>query len=171
MQQIEFSIDCLGVHDMNAGDVLSAFHCDAPYLFLRAAFAAVGFASAAFTALRPGRDPLRIFFSLLALLHGLGLWISSTLLGMTVHSAIFQTCLRPAINYPILIPAFPFFLALGLPRRFERLVGMGRIRNSVWFEIGGSESAIRVLRASFRTVASNPQSTPHRSIPSLRVCP
>jgi len=113
--------------DMNSGDVLSAFHRDAPYLFLGAGFVAVGFVSAAFTALRRRRDSLRIFFSLFAVLYGLRLWISSALLGMTVRSAMFQTRVRPAINYLILIPAFLFFLALGLPRRFERVVGLAMV--------------------------------------------
>src|SRR5215469_14562230 len=91
--------------DMNSGDVLSAFHRDAPYLFLGAGFVAVGFVSAAFTALRRRRDSLRIFFSLFAVLYGLRLWISSALLGMTVHSA--------SISFPTRMPLTISKLVIG----------------------------------------------------------
>ena len=51
---------------MSAEEVLSAFRRDAPYLFLGAAFAAVGIVSAAFAVLRRQRDSLLIFFALFA---------------------------------------------------------------------------------------------------------
>ena len=103
--------------------MLSAFHRDAPYLFMGAAFVAVGILSAAFAFLRRRRDSLLIFFSLFATLYGLRLWIQSRLLGMTVHDSVFYTRLRSGIDYIVLIPAFLFFTSLGLPRRFERAVG------------------------------------------------
>ncbi len=48
---------------MSAEEVLTAFRRDAPYLFLGAAFAAVGMVSAAFAVLRRQRDPLLICFA------------------------------------------------------------------------------------------------------------
>ncbi len=53
---------------MSAEEVLTAFRRDAPYLFLGAAFAAVGMVSAAFAVLRRQRDSLLICFALFAAL-------------------------------------------------------------------------------------------------------
>ena len=113
--------------EMSASQVLSAFDRDAPYLFLGAAFFAVGTLSAAFAFLRRRRDSLLLYFSLFAAFYGVRLWVSSTLLGMTVQGSTFYTRLRPAVNYIVLIPAFLFFIALGLPRRFERVVGYAMV--------------------------------------------
>lgn len=103
--------------------MLGAFHRDAPYLFLGAAFVAVGLVSAAFAAIRRKHDSLLIYFALFAAFYGLRLWIQSNLLLMTVHGSAFYTRLRSAIDYIILIPAFLFFTSLGLPIRLERVVG------------------------------------------------
>lgn len=126
--------------EMSAGEVLSAFHHDAPYLFLGGAFVAVGFVSAAFAALRRRHDSLLIYFALFAALYGLRLWIQSSLLGMTVHGSTFYTRLRSGgIDYIVLIPAFLFFTSLGLPRRFERVVGYAMVG------IGGALAAATFL--------------------------
>jgi len=115
---------CVAIPEMSARDVLSAFHRDAPYLFLGAAFVAVGVVSAAFAAIRRKYDPLLIYFALFAALYGLRLWIQSSLLGMTVHGSTFYARLRSGgIDYIVLIPAFLFFASLGLPRRTDRNVG------------------------------------------------
>src|SRR5208337_868875 len=108
---------------MSADEVLTAFRRDAPYLFLGAAFAAVGIVSAAFAVLRRQRDSLLICFALFAALYGLRLWISSPMLAMMEQGAPFYTRLRGAVNHVTLIPALLFFISLGLPRRFERVVG------------------------------------------------
>lgn len=113
--------------DTSAGDVLRAFHRDAPYLFLGAAFVAVGLVSAAFAAIRRKHDSLLIYFGLFAAFYGLRLWIQSTLLGMTVHGSTFYARLRSGIDYSVLIPAFLFFTSLGLPRRFDRVVGYAMV--------------------------------------------
>jgi hypothetical protein len=47
---------CIAVPEMSASQVMSAFHRDSPYLFLGAAFVAVGIVAAAFAALRRRRD-------------------------------------------------------------------------------------------------------------------
>ncbi len=105
--------------EMSAGEVLSAFHRDAPYLFLGGAFVAVGVVSAAFAVLRRKYDTLLIYFALFATLYGLRLWIQSSLLGMTVYGSTFFTRLRSGgIDYIVLIPAFLFLTSLGLPKRF-----------------------------------------------------
>ena len=112
---------------MSAEEVLTAFRRDAPYLFLGAAFAAVGMVSAAFAVLRRQRDPLLICFALFAALYGLRLWISSPMFAMMEQGAIFYPRLRGAVNYVTLIPALLFFIFMGLPRRFERAVGYAAV--------------------------------------------
>jgi len=112
---------------MSAEEVLNSFRRDAPYLFLGGAFAAVGLVSAAFAGLRRKRDSLLIYFALFATLYGLRLWISSPLLAMMVAGSTFYDRMRGAVNYVILIPAFLFFICLGLRRPFERAVGYSMV--------------------------------------------
>lgn len=112
---------------MSAEEVLTAFRHDAPYLFLGAAFAAVGIVSAAFAVLRRRRDSLLICFALFAAVYGVRLWISSPMLAMMAQGATVYTRLRGAVNYVTLIPALLFFISLGLPRRFERAVGYATV--------------------------------------------
>ena len=112
---------------MSADEVLNSFRRDAPYLFLGGAFAAVGLVSAAFAGLRRKRDSLLIYFALFATLYGLRLWISSPLLAMMLAGSTYYQRMRGAVNYVILIPAFLFFICLGLPRRFERAVGYSMV--------------------------------------------
>jgi sigma-B regulation protein RsbU (phosphoserine phosphatase) len=107
---------------MSAGEVLSAFHGDAPYLFLGAAFVAVGLMSAAFAVIRRKRDSLLIYFSLFAVFYGLRLWIHTTLLGITVQGSPFYTRLRSGIDYVPIIFGVLFFHSLGLLTRVDRMV-------------------------------------------------
>ena len=107
--------------------MLSVFWRDAPYLFLGAAFTAVGMVSAAFAVLRRHRDSLLLYFALFAALYGLRLWISSPLLAMTLPNSILYPRVRAGFNYIILIPAFLFLISLGLPRRIERVVGYAMV--------------------------------------------
>jgi sigma-B regulation protein RsbU (phosphoserine phosphatase) len=128
---------------MSAEEVLSVFRRDAPYLFLGAAFAAVGMVLAAFAVLRRKRDSLLIYFALFAGLYGLRLWIWSPLVAMTVPGSTFYARLRGAVNYVMLIPAFLFFISLGLPKRFERtvgyaMVGFGCVLAAITFLFGDS---------------------------------
>jgi len=108
--------------EMTADEVLGAFHRDAPYLFLGAAFVAVGFVSAAFAAIRRKHDSLLIYFTLFAVLYGLRLWIQSSLLGITMHDSSFYIRLRSGISYIILVPAFLFLSSLGIPTRLDRIL-------------------------------------------------
>src|SRR5208282_1132204 len=84
---------------MSAEEVLTAIRRDAPYLFLGAAFAAVGMVSAAFAVLRRQRASLLICFALFAALYGLRLWISSPMIAMRAQGATFFARLRGAVNY------------------------------------------------------------------------
>jgi phosphoserine phosphatase RsbU/P len=136
---------CVTTPEMSAGEVLSAFHRDAPYLFLGAAFVALGLVSGAFAAIRRKRDALLIYFALFAVLYGLRLWIQATLLGITVHGSLFYIRLRSGIDYIILIPAFLFFSSLGLPTRVDRMVAytgivVGTVLTLATFIFGPSAS-------------------------------
>ena len=113
--------------EMSAGEFVSAFRRDAPYLFLGAAFTTVGMVSAAFAVLRRKRDSLLVFFALFAALYGLRLWICSSLLAMAEQDSTFYIRLRGVVNYVLLIPAFLFFISLGLSRRFERAVAYAMV--------------------------------------------
>ena len=161
---------------MSADEVLSAFRRDAPYLFLGGAFAAVGILSAAFAGLRRKRDSLLIYFALFATLYGLRLWIWSSLFAMLVEGSTFYGHLRGAVNYVILIPAFLFFISLGLARRFERAVGyamvaFGGVLAAATFVLGDSPlneriHSIAVIGASIfflvRFMAAGPTKTRDR---------
>ncbi len=115
--------------EMSVAEVLSAFHRDAPYLFLGAAFVAVGLVSAAFAAIRRKRDSLLIFFALFAAFYGLRLWIWSNLLGMTVQGSTFYARLRAGVNY--IHPHSRIFV-------LHRLGSAKTIRPGGWVRHGGS---------------------------------
>jgi sigma-B regulation protein RsbU (phosphoserine phosphatase) len=107
--------------EISAGDVLRAFHHDAPNLFLGAAFVTVGLVSAAFSALRRQHDSLLLCFALFAVLYGLRLWIQAELLAITVYFPPFYVRLRSASDFIIPIPAFLFLRAAGLLGRPDRI--------------------------------------------------
>jgi len=143
---------------MSADEVLSAFRRDAPYLFLGAAFAAVGLVAAAFAVHRRKRESLLVFFALFAALYGLRLWICSSLLAMAEQDSTLYIRFRGAVNYVLLIPAFLFFISLGLPRRFERavayaMVALGSVLAAATLLVGDSGlferiNSIAVITAS-----------------------
>jgi len=107
---------------LSAGEVLRAFHRDAPYLFLGAAFVAVGLVSAAFAVIRRRHDSLLIYFALFAVFYGLRLWIHTTLLGITVQARPSTPACAPELIYIPIIVAVLFFNSLGLLTRIDRLV-------------------------------------------------
>jgi sigma-B regulation protein RsbU (phosphoserine phosphatase) len=143
---------------VSAGDVLTAFRRDTPYLFLGAAFAAVGMVSVAFATLRRRPDWLLIYFAVFAALYGLRLWICSPLLAMAEQGSTFYIRLRGAVNYVILIPTFLLFICLGVRRRFERavaytMVGLGCMLAVSTFLFGDSRlyertNSIAIISAS-----------------------
>lgn len=109
--------------EMSAAQVLRAFHRDAPYLFLGAAFVAVGLVSAAFSALRRKHDPLLLYFALFAVLYGIRLWVRAELLDISIHGSWFYPRLRSGINYIVPIPAILFFNAAGLLSGASKIAG------------------------------------------------
>jgi len=114
---------CVVPPEISAGEVLSAFHRDAPYLFLGAAFVALGLVSAAFAALRRKHDSLLIYFALFAVLYGMRLWIKANLLQMTMLGSPLYPRLRSGIDFIVPVPAVLFFSAAGLLDRIGRIAG------------------------------------------------
>jgi sigma-B regulation protein RsbU (phosphoserine phosphatase) len=92
--------------EMSYAELLRTFQRDAPYLFLGAAFVAVGVVSAMYVAIRRKIDLLLIDFALFAFFYGLRLWLRSALVALTLHDFPFYIRLRFSIDYIILILHF-----------------------------------------------------------------
>ena len=103
----------LGESSISVGEVLQAFHRDAPNLFFGAAFITVGLVAIAFSSLRRKRDPLFIYFGIFAVLYGLRLWVQVNLLGLLLPTSMLYARLRVAINYLVPIPFVLYFRAAG----------------------------------------------------------
>jgi phosphoserine phosphatase RsbU/P len=108
---------CALAPELTAGQVLQTFNHDAPFLFLGAAFVAVGMVSAVFSIIRRGHDWVLYYFALFSILYGLRLWIQANLLGLAIHGSVFFPRLASGINYVVPIPGFLFFNAAGLVHR------------------------------------------------------
>jgi len=114
---------CLTVPEITAGEVLRAFHRDAPYLFMGAAFVTVGVVSAALAGLRRKPDLLLIYFALFAVLYGMRLWIQANLLQIGMEGSAFYPRLRSGIDFIVPVPGVLFFGAAGLLDRAGRIAG------------------------------------------------
>ena len=99
---------------LRADDVLTAFHRDAPALFLGAAFVTTGLVALAFSALRGKRNPLFIYFGIFSTLYGLRLWVQASLLGMLIPESVFYGRLREGINNLVPIPFILYLRSAGL---------------------------------------------------------
>jgi sigma-B regulation protein RsbU (phosphoserine phosphatase) len=109
--------------ELTSDQVLQAFHYDAPYLFLGAAFVTVGVIAAAFSIIRRKNDLVLIYFAIFAVLYGARLWVQASLLGLVIHGSTFYLRLFVGINYVVPIPAFMFFDAAGLLHRRGKVLG------------------------------------------------
>ena len=114
---------CVIEPQLSAAQVLSAFHRDVPYLFLGAAFVAVGLLAAAFSGLRRKRDVLLLHLALFAIVYGIRLWIQSQVVGMALPPSWFYARLRQGINFIVPIPAILFFNAAGFLNRWGKIAG------------------------------------------------
>jgi|ERR1035438_10297428 sigma-B regulation protein RsbU (phosphoserine phosphatase) len=130
---------CVVATGISAGEVLSAFHRDAPYLFLGAAFVTVGLLAAALAALRRKPDALLIYFALFAAFYGARLWIQSDLLRMAVQGSLFYARLRFSIDFVVPIPAVLFFEASGLLSR------TGRVGGYIWAAVSAGLAVATVV--------------------------
>jgi sigma-B regulation protein RsbU (phosphoserine phosphatase) len=103
---------------LNAIDVLRAFHRDEAFLFLGASFITVAILCAAFSLLSRKFDALLLWLAAFAFLYGLRLWLDTRILGLTFGGLPFFGRVYWAINFLTPVPAFLFFQKAGLlPRR------------------------------------------------------
>jgi sigma-B regulation protein RsbU (phosphoserine phosphatase) len=126
--------------EISAAQVLQAFHRDAAYLFLGAAFVTVGLVSAGFGVIRRRFDPLLFYFALFAILYGLRMWVQASLLQITISGSPFYPRLRAGINYLVPIPAFLFFYQTGF---------MGPALRRVSYLLGAIWAVLAILTFAF----------------------
>jgi sigma-B regulation protein RsbU (phosphoserine phosphatase) len=105
---------------LTASQVLRTFHHDELYLFLGAAFTALGLLSVAFAFLSRKFDAVLFWLALFAILYGQRLWLQSGLLQLMIPPSLFFDKLRASANYLVPIPAFFYFEASGFLGRSGR---------------------------------------------------
>ncbi len=109
---------------LTASQVLRTFHHDEFYLFLGAAFTALGLVSIAFAFLSRKFDAMLFWLALFAILYGQRLWLQSGLLALMVPPSLFFASLRESSNYLVPIPAFFYFEAAGFLGRYGRKIAI-----------------------------------------------
>ena len=109
---------------LTASQVLRTFHHDEFYLFLGAAFTALGLVSIAFAFLSRKFDAMLFWLALFAILYGQRLWLQSGLLALMVPPSVFFSSLRESANYLVPIPAFFYFEAAGFLGRYGRKIAI-----------------------------------------------
>jgi phosphoserine phosphatase RsbU/P len=102
---------------LNADEVLRAYHHDEPLLFLGAAFITVAIVSAAVCLIRRRFDPLLVNLALFAYLYGQRLRLDSAIFHLGMSHNLFLPRLGRAISYLVPMPAFGFFEAAGFVGR------------------------------------------------------
>jgi len=107
---------------LTASQVLRTFHHDELYLFLGAAFTALGLVSIAFAFLSRKFDAMLFWLALFAILYGQRLWLRSDLLSLMVPPSVFFASLKAASNYLVPIPAFFYFAAAGFLGSYGRKI-------------------------------------------------
>lgn len=107
---------------LTASQVLRTFHHDEAYLFLGAAFTAIGLVAAAFAFLSRKFDAMLFWLALFAILYGQRLWLQLGLLSMMVPPSAFFESLKASSNYLVPIPAFFYFEAGGFLGRSGRKI-------------------------------------------------
>lgn len=109
---------------LTAAEVLRAFHHDEPYLFLGAAFSAIGLVSICFCLIRRRFDALLVWMAIFAHLYGQRLWLNANILQLTIHHSEYFSRLRAAIDYLVPVPAFFFFHAAGFLGRRGKYIAL-----------------------------------------------
>lgn len=120
---------------LTAGQVLHAFHHDAPYLFLGAAFITVGVVSIAFCALRRRFDALLVWMAIFAAVYGLRLWLQAHILGIDLASNLLFDRFRIAVSYLVPIPAFMFFREAGFLGSGRKITSVAYTLNAMFFGV------------------------------------
>jgi phosphoserine phosphatase RsbU/P len=109
---------------LTASQVLRIFHHDELYLFLGAAFTALGLVSIAFAFLSRKFDAMLFWLALFAILYGQRLWLQSGLLSLMVPPSIFFDSLKASSNYLVPIPGFLYFATAGFLGRYGRKIAI-----------------------------------------------
>ncbi|WP_433966285.1 PP2C family protein-serine/threonine phosphatase [Tunturiibacter gelidiferens] len=109
---------------LTASQVLRTFHHDELYLFLGAAFTAVGLVSIAFAFLGRKFDAMLFWLALFAIFYGQRLWLQLGLLTLIIPPSHFFDNLRAIGNYLVPIPAFFYFEAAGFLGRSGRKIAV-----------------------------------------------
>jgi len=109
---------------LTASQVLRTFHHDEFYLFLGAAFTALGLVSIAFAFLSRKFDAMLFWLAVFAILYGQRLWLQLELLTMMVPPSAFFRSLKISSNYLVPIPGFFYFAAAGFLGRYGRKIAI-----------------------------------------------
>ncbi len=112
---------------LNAAEVLRAFHRDEPYLFLGSAFTAVGVVAIGLCIIRRRFDALLVWMGIFAGLYGLRLWLQSYMLYLEFDGNLLIDRMRSAIDFLIPLPGFYFFRVAGFLRRVAKLIAAGTV--------------------------------------------
>jgi sigma-B regulation protein RsbU (phosphoserine phosphatase) len=115
-----------------APDVLRAFHHDAPYFFLGAAFITFGLVAIGPSVLRRKLEPLAVWLAIFAALYGLRLWLQSDLWQAGPESGVLLERLPAAILCLIPIPAFTFFRLAGFLGETRKLSRFSWLANGLF---------------------------------------
>jgi sigma-B regulation protein RsbU (phosphoserine phosphatase) len=107
---------------LTASQVLRAFHHDEAYIFLGAAFTALGLVAVAFAFLSRKFDAMLFWLALFAIIYGQRLWLQLRLLTMMVPPSLFFDSLKASSNYLVPIPALFYFEAAGFLGRHGRKI-------------------------------------------------
>jgi sigma-B regulation protein RsbU (phosphoserine phosphatase) len=113
-----------GDQQLTASQVLQTFHHDELYLFLGAAFTALGLVSIGFAFLSRKFDAMLFWLALFAILYGQRLWLQLELLTMMVPPSAFFENLKISSNYLVPIPGFFYFAAAGFLGRSGRKIAI-----------------------------------------------
>jgi sigma-B regulation protein RsbU (phosphoserine phosphatase) len=112
----------VGDPQLTASQVLRTFHHDELYLFLGAAFTALGLVSLAFAFLSRKFDAMLFWLALFAIFYGQRLWLLLGLLTLIIPPSHFFNDLRAIGNYLVPIPGFFYFEAAGFLGRSGRKI-------------------------------------------------
>lgn len=109
---------------LTAARILQIFRQDGLYLFLGAAFAALGAAAGVVAFLKRKFNAMLFWLAVFAILYGVRLWLQLRAVQLMMPESIFIADLSVAINYLVPIPGFFYFDAAGFLGRQGRKISV-----------------------------------------------